>query len=86
LLSYNGVITTPFPIVYFCIAVFFIYFRLMSAILGIHDPFLPFENLFCSIFMGGMFDALKKAVSREKPTEDGVNSNGIKNREEKKND
>ena len=33
-----------------------------------------------------MFDALKKAVSREKPTEDGVHSNGIKNREEKKND
>ena len=30
------------------------------------DPFAPVENLFCSLFMGGMWDAMLHAV---KPTD-----------------
>jgi hypothetical protein len=37
---------------------FFIYFKLSGVLLNIHDPFLPFENLFCALAMGGIWDAL----------------------------
>merc|ERR1711902_26984 len=32
------------------VLVFFVYFKLSSLLLGITDPFVPFENLFCAIF------------------------------------
>jgi len=32
-------------------------------LLGIHDPFLPFENLICAIFFGGIWDALGRVLS-----------------------
>jgi hypothetical protein len=32
--------------------------------LGIHDPFVPFENLFCALFLGGIWDALAKLFGR----------------------
>jgi len=66
----QGLIQAEHPVIYFLVVLFFIYFRLSSLLLGIHDPFVPFENLFCAIFMGGIWDALKRAVSREKKTED----------------
>lgn len=33
----------------------------MSALLSFHDPLAPFENLFCAIFCGGIFDAFRRA-------------------------
>lgn len=39
-------------------AVFFIYFKLSALFLGITDPLAPFENFFCSIFMGGIWDSI----------------------------
>ncbi|XP_065560433.1 trimeric intracellular cation channel type 1B.1-like [Artemia franciscana] len=56
-------ISAPHALVYFGIVLFFVYFKLSSLLLGIHDPFLPFENLFCAVFMGGIFDAMQRAVS-----------------------
>lgn len=38
---------------------FFVYFKLSGILLGIHDPFAPFENLFCAMAMGGIWDALR---------------------------
>jgi len=32
--------------------------------LGIHDPFVPFENLFCALFLGGIWDSLAKVLGR----------------------
>ena len=29
---------------------------------GVHDPFIPFENLFCALFLGGLVDSMKRAV------------------------
>lgn len=82
----KGYIDAPHVLVYFGVVVFFVYFRLSSILLGIHDPFVPFENLFCAIFMGGMWDAMRRAVTREKkPEETDVRSNG-KTHEEKKRD
>ncbi|VDP04667.1 unnamed protein product [Soboliphyme baturini] len=55
----TNLFAAPHEFVYFAVVVFLIYFKLSSLLLGIHDPFLPFENLFCAIFMGGIWDALR---------------------------
>lgn len=41
-----------------------IFFQLSSILLGIHDPFVPFENLFCALFLGGVCDFLAKIFGR----------------------
>jgi hypothetical protein len=65
-----------------------VYFKLSALLLGIHDPFAPFENLFCAIFMGGMWDALRRAVVREQKPADASDRNDMpmKSKEEKKKD
>lgn len=83
LLEKLNYITAPHPLVYFGVVIFFVYFKLSALLLGIHDPFAPFENLFCAIFMGGMWDAMRRAVTKETKEEaDGT----VKSKEEKKND
>lgn len=83
-------ITVPHPLVYFGVVIFFVYFKLSSILLGIVDPFVPLENLFCAIFMGGMWDAMRRAVKAEPVKEedkDGMLRNDvIKSKEEKKKD
>jgi len=37
-------------------------FQLSSILLGIRDPFVPFENLFCALFLGGICDSLAKLL------------------------
>ena len=56
-------ISVPHALVYFGIVIFFVYFKLSSMLLGIHDPFLPFENLFCALFLGGVWDTLSKILA-----------------------
>ncbi|UYV66687.1 TMEM38B [Cordylochernes scorpioides] len=62
-------ISAPHALVYFGLLIFLVYFKLSSMLLGIHDPFVPFENMFCAIFMGGVWDALSRAISGDKPGE-----------------
>ena len=56
--------------------------QLSSLLLGIHDPFVPFENLFCAIFLGGIWDSLaqtlagKRAAAAEKGGDAAKNGNG----------
>ncbi|XP_037936232.1 trimeric intracellular cation channel type 1B.1-like [Teleopsis dalmanni] len=57
-------ISAPHALVYFGIVIFLVYFKLSSILLGIHDPFLPFENLCCAIFFGGIWDSLAKILGR----------------------
>lgn len=59
----TDIISAPHALVYFGITIFFVYFKLSSLLLGIHDPFVPFENLFCAVFLGGVWDSLQRAVS-----------------------
>lgn len=59
----GGIISLPHELVYLAVVAFFVYFKLSSLFLGIHDPFLPFENLFCALAMGGIWDALRFAHS-----------------------
>lgn len=85
-----GYIAVPHPFIYFGVVIFFVYFKLSSILLGIVDPFVPVENLFCALFMGGMWDAMRRAVKSEPVKEedkDGILRNDvIKNKEEKKKD
>lgn len=61
-------ISVPHALVYFGIVIFFVYFKLSSLLLGIHDPFIPFENLFSAIFFGGIWDALAHIIANGKYT------------------
>ncbi|XP_042236558.1 LOW QUALITY PROTEIN: trimeric intracellular cation channel type 1B.1-like, partial [Homarus americanus] len=40
----TDLISAPHALVYFGICIFFVYFKVRSLSLGIHDPFLPFET------------------------------------------
>ncbi|XP_005102512.1 trimeric intracellular cation channel type 1B.1 [Aplysia californica] len=84
-----NLIAVPHPLIYFGIVLFFVYFKISSVVLGIHDPFVPLENLFCAIFCGGMWDALRRAASKE-PTKEEENKDPrndvIKSKDEKKKD
>lgn len=40
-----------------------------SILLGIHDPFVPFENLCCAVFFGGIWDSMQRALSGNKSAE-----------------
>lgn len=60
----TDLISAPHALVYFGIVIFLVYFKLSSILLGIHDPFVPFENLFCALFMGGIWDSLAKLLGR----------------------
>jgi len=64
----SNLLSAPHELIYFGVVGFFVYFKLSSILLGIHDPFMPFENLFCALFMGGIWDALSRAIaaSRER--------------------
>ncbi|KRZ68089.1 Trimeric intracellular cation channel type B-A [Trichinella papuae] len=90
ILEKMNVIPLPHEAVYTVVVSFFIHFKLSSFVLGIHDPFLPFENLFCAIFMGGIWDALNRAVTTSRERRAGLQStsdqqqNTTLNREVKK--
>lgn len=88
LLERLNYIQAPHQLIYFGVVIFFVYFKLSALLLGIHDPFAPFENLFCAVFMGGMWDALKRAIIPEKKTAEGSTSDSMpmKTKEDKKKD
>ncbi|XP_003747148.1 trimeric intracellular cation channel type 1B.1 [Galendromus occidentalis] len=60
----TDLISAPHSLVYFGVVCFFLYFKLSSMLLGLHDPFLPFENLTCAIFFGGIWDAISRALNK----------------------
>ncbi|XP_059054906.1 trimeric intracellular cation channel type 1B.1 [Achroia grisella] len=66
----TDLISAPHALVYFGIVIFFVYFKLSSILLGIHDPFVPFENLFCALFMGGIWDSLAKLLGKGQPKDE----------------
>ena len=45
-------------------------FKLSSLLLGITDPFVPFENLFCAVCMGGVFDVIQETFYGKPATEE----------------
>ena len=78
ILQHYGYFTAPYAVVYFSIVVFFVYFNVSSYVFGVHDPFIPFENLFCALFLGGLVDSMKRAIGSKdsKGTSDISNQQG----------
>lgn len=75
----TDLISAPHALVYFGLVIFFAYFKLSSMLLGIHDPFVPFENLFCAIFLGGIWDTLQRLLTPAKGDQSAVKSDAAKN-------
>lgn len=57
-------ISVPHSTVYLGVVSFFLYFKISSLLINLHDPFIPFENLFCQLFMGGIWDALAHVIGK----------------------
>lgn len=74
----SAYINLPSSIVYLGLVLFFIYFKLSALLFKVTDPLSPIENLFCAIFLGGIGDALSRAIatSRERSTTSGKVDNG----------
>lgn len=68
----TDLISAPHSLVYLGVVIFFIYFKLSSILLGIHDPFLPFENLACALCFGGIWDTLSEFLTAKTSTENGM--------------
>lgn len=79
-------VNLPHEITYLGLLLFFLYFKLSAIILHVTDPLLPFENLFCAVFMGGIWDALTRAIltSQERRGANGKLENGATPVEHKK--
>ncbi|KAH9404069.1 Trimeric intracellular cation channel type B [Tyrophagus putrescentiae] len=73
----TDLISAPHSLVYLGIVIFFIYFKLSSMLLGIHDPFLPFENLVCALFFGGVWDTLANFINARNAGENGNAKNDM---------
>lgn len=59
----TDLISAPHSLVYLGVVIFFIYFKLSSILLGIHDPFSPFENLICALCFGGIWDTFSDFIA-----------------------
>ena len=83
-----GYFEVEHSLVYLGVCAFFLVFRLLALFVGPHDVFVPFENLLCALFMGGIWDAIQRVLTRERKAEDGAAKPGIaaKSPEEKKKD
>lgn len=66
----TDLISAPHALVYFGIVIFLVYFKLSSLLLGIHDPFVPFENLICAVCFGGIWDNIAKLFGRGQTKEE----------------
>jgi len=60
-----GFIRVEHSILFTATILILMYLRVSKVVLGTRDPFVPFENLICSVFFGGMWDALRRARSHE---------------------
>ncbi|CAH8639408.1 unnamed protein product [Heterobilharzia americana] len=44
----------------------FVYLRITMILLGLKDPFVPFENAVCKVLFGGIVDAIRSAFERSR--------------------
>ncbi|VDL89045.1 unnamed protein product [Schistocephalus solidus] len=58
-----GMIPLPSNQIFLAVVSVLVYLRVAMLVLGVKDPFAPIQNLTCTIFFGGIVDALKTAVS-----------------------
>jgi len=59
LLQMRGIffVSAPFSLIYFGVILFLVYFDLVAEIIGMHDPFSPFETIVHTV----LFSSWRKA-------------------------
>lgn len=62
-LEHEDVLDVSHHHLYLGVVGMFIFFRLLYLLVGIHNPFLLFERFLCAIFFGGIFDAIRRALT-----------------------
>lgn len=67
ILDGEGLLGISHHLLYLSIVAFFVLFRVAYLVIGIHNPFSIVENLVCTLFFGGLFDAIRRAVTATKP-------------------
>ncbi|KAL3319635.1 Trimeric intracellular cation channel type B [Cichlidogyrus casuarinus] len=65
----QGLIPIPENQLFLAITCLFIYLRLSMLCLGLRDPFSPLENIVCTLFFGGLVDAMKAALDKHQTSE-----------------
>ena len=70
-----GVIKVDHNILFASVIIVLMYFRLCMVWGLMSDPFVPFENLICSIVFGGMWDAYQR-VMKDQRSNNAVSANG----------
>jgi len=65
----TDLIAAPHALLYFLLCIFFVYFKLSSALLGLGDPLVPLENLGSALFLGGVWDSLQRSLQGSKAQE-----------------
>ena len=64
----RGFLSVPFAVVYFGVVLFLVYFDIAAQIIGSHDPFVPLENIICTLFFGGVVDGLRRVTTGGGPS------------------
>ncbi|XP_067944628.1 trimeric intracellular cation channel type 1B.1-like [Watersipora subatra] len=72
-LEHYSYIQVNHSVLFSCTIAVLIYLRILMILGVIADPFVPFENLFCAIVFGGMWDAYKLVVRQDRK---GTQANG----------
>lgn len=84
LLDFTGYVDIDETLLYLAMVVFFLCVHCLTYFNV--DPFIAFENLFCSVFMGGIMDAMKRARQQPQPVDPSskgrTTTNGRKSKEE----
>lgn len=60
------IIPLPENQLFLVIMVLFVYLRITMILLGLKDPFVPFENAVCKLLFGGTVDAIRSAFERSR--------------------
>ena len=68
LLQMRGIffMSAPFSLVYFGVILFLIYFDLVAEMVGMHDPFSPFETVVHTL----LFSSWRRGAAATNPTDD----------------
>ncbi|CAH8624205.1 unnamed protein product [Schistosoma guineensis] len=60
------IIPLPENQLFLVIMTLFVYLRITMILLGLKDPFVPFENAVCKLLFGGTVDAIRSAFERSR--------------------
>jgi len=70
----TDLIAAPHALLHLLLCITFVYFKVSTTLLGVGDPFVPLENLFCAVFMGGVWDSMARYLGGKPPQDKSVDA------------